>query len=281
VGVVLPNGTVNYNEEVLNQLPTAGGVSLRIEGRYFGPPSPGFVEGAYGVGSTRGSLSATHCVVKDSSQQVVECTLEAGVGAGFRLVVAVGGQRSAPSAATLSFGPPYISASIVAQSRDGGVPTAGGTMVTLMGTNLGAAAADVQVMWNGEVVLNAYFRQLHSAIAVTAPVGEGEEVRVVVTVAGQASNQYRLTYSSPVVTRLSVVRSRLASSMDCSLVGSDGRPVGSGAVAGNATVVLTGENFGLGPHTAVTIGGVECKVAIGDVSHDRILCVTPMCRGTW
>ncbi len=285
VGLVLPNSTVEYSKKALASLPTVGGVLLRIEGDFFGPSHPGFVEGAFGVGSTTGTLAATDCAVLEGGQTAAECRLTPGVGTGFQLVVRVAGQDSEPAAeATLSFAAPVLMYTLVAspsgggETRDGLVPTTGGALVTLVGTNLGSDPNHVVVRWGGVPLTGVRLAVAHSAIAVVAPVGEGVEVEVEMEVGGQTSNVYHLLYAPPAVDSLSISRSGGAlAAMDCSVVGRDGRPLGLSQ--GNVTVVLRGRNFGLGQQTRVDIGGVPCSVLVDVMTHSIILCVSPMCQG--
>ena len=81
-----------------NAARTVGGQRLIISGHDFG--LPGALDGVQ-FGSPGHEQSVLGCVIPDGAHERIECTTPAGVGAGLRWAVLVGGQMSEPSTAAM------------------------------------------------------------------------------------------------------------------------------------------------------------------------------------
>ena len=299
VGVVTANGSVSFAKDDLGRLRTAGGDTLVFRGNHFGAVDGGFPRTATGVSpqplaAMTGGGVTTLCTVPATAPYVeLRCVCPAGVGVGFVWTVSVAGQSSLPLAAVTSFAAPVVTAIVVTSAMTvvplynglPAVPTAGNAVVTLSGVDFGAIATAVVVMWGNDSVPVAVAVP-HSTLTFTAPAGEGPPVNVSVSVAGQSATwlggglTQLFGFSPPAVRGMALLRVVYNTSLDCSVVTADGSPLHSSAsvsAANTATVVLTGDNFGAGPQTSVTVGGTPA--ALLSVSHVRIVFQTGKCFG--
>ncbi len=123
----------------------------QVFGDFFGPVQPNLVEGLTGRAPLPGAaatLQARTCAPLDNSHTQVRCAVPSGVGQAFRWSITVGGATSGPSVVTTSFGPPRVSSFALRTTSGVGsgrasVPTMGGVLVTITGTNLGADVGQV------------------------------------------------------------------------------------------------------------------------------------------
>ena len=188
----------------------------------------------------------------------------------------VGGQASAPSSTTTSFGPPTVTSIAVANvvEEDGSlaVPTAGGATVVITGVNFGPDRGYVSLTWNGVEVAAAVLSVPHTTLTFPSPPGHGGHVDLALSVAGQdmvaaaGVTLPTLQYGRPVVTQQLLLEYSTVSvpgvvatpsTMDCQDTLASGVPVSGGT----AKVVFSGANFGgLQELMDVTIGGVECTL---------------------
>ena len=273
--------------EALSSVSTTGGHTLSIRGSGFGPSGadiPLLVTASTTFTTLNGqtltrTLAVPSCVVVADDD--VQCDLPPGTGAGYRWVVVVAGQESAPSTVPFAFAPPVVTA--VDASPTTALPTTGGVTVTVTGTGFGVDAGVVEVTWNGNAVTGVRVSVPDTQLQFQALPGAGASIALAVRVAGQiaASDAHvlanTLSYRPPVVTSLSLVRVDANSGvpvMDCSVIDNGGYPVRSG---GNATLVLTGSDFGVGAAVAVTVRGVDCVVV--RASPVQLVCVTLLCEG--
>jgi hypothetical protein len=128
-------------------------VAPQIYGDYFGPVQPNLVEVVAGRSAplpSVGTLVARNCAPYDDSHTQVRCTIPAGVGRDFRWSVTVAGVKSALSPVTTSFGPPVVTShSLRVSSGSAAVlrslPTPGGVVVTISGSNFGSDEGQVRL----------------------------------------------------------------------------------------------------------------------------------------
>ena len=128
-------------------LRTVGGDTVTISGKHFGPAlaSYNYIAGTLGgvlllrdardnTGNERVQL--VHCAVTAVNVEIV-CTVPAGFGVRFRLVVTAVGQSSAPSAQLLSFALPAI---LSIGTNNGGDIVTSGNVLRVAGASFGAPA---------------------------------------------------------------------------------------------------------------------------------------------
>ncbi|NLS01651.1 IPTL-CTERM sorting domain-containing protein, partial [Rhizobium sp. P38BS-XIX] len=195
--------------------PTAGGTSVVITGTN--------LSGATSV--LFGASAATSFTVNSASQ--ITATAPAGTGTVDVRVATVGGTSTTTAADQFT----YLQAPVITSISPTSGPSAGGTVVTITGSNFSGASA---VTFGGSAATGVTVVS-GTTITATAPAGTGTvDVRVTTvggTSAASAADQF--TYiPAPTVTSASPT---------------------AGPTAGGATVTLTGTNFtGV---TAVTFGG--------------------------
>lgn len=206
---------------------TQGGYSLTIAGSYLANPT--------GV-----TVGGNTCPVTASSASAITCTAPAGTGLGRDVIVTTGyGSVTAPGA--FSYSPP----STISISPTGG-PAAGGTLVTISGSNL-RSATGVTI---GGMPCTGIASNTDTLLTCTTPAGTGS-ASVVVTTASGSSSGLSFTYASlPSVSSIS--------------------PVG-GPVAGGTAVTIVGAN--LSSAIDVSVGGVAC-VSITANSATQLSCTT-------
>jgi hypothetical protein len=210
-----------------------GGV-LIISGSNF------FTSGAVFIGS----LSVT---TSSWSHTSITGTVPNGALTNQTVVVSTGGQNSS-SAVLFNFLP--ISVSAVSPVSG---PTAGGTLVTIEGTNWGSGSPSVKI--NGNTCVVASFTS--SQVVCTTPAGQGASLALVVTsFAGQSTTASAVwSYSAPVI-----------SSVAPTTINTDG----------TSLVTLVGTNFGTAP--VVTINSKSCPAA--SASHTQVVCTAGSGQGT-
>jgi len=219
--------------------PTGGGTTITVNGT-------AFVSGA----TVRVNGVAATSVTFLSATQVRAVTPAGAAGAQAVQVTNPDGQAATLSGAftyTVSTPAPTLTAVSPASG-----PVAGGTAVTLTGTNFAAGAT---VTIGGSPATSVVVAGATSITAVT-PAGAAGARDVTVTVSGQAATRTGgFTYTASTVTpTLSSVS-----------------PV-SGPAAGGTALTLTGTNFAAG--ATVTVGGAAATSVVV-VSSTRITAVTP------
>jgi IPT/TIG domain len=211
--------------------PTAGGTTVTITGTS--------VTGATGVAF--GATAATSVMVKSATQ--ITATAPAGNPGTVDVTVTTPSGTSPISAADQYT---YVAAPTVTSVSPTGGPTAGGTTVTITGTNLTGASA---VKFGATNATNVSVKSATNVTA-AAPAGSGT-VDVTVTTAGGASatsNNDKYTYVPP-PTVMSISPS-------------------SGPTAGGTIVTITGTNFTSGSTvsfastgaTGVTVNGARTQI---------------------
>jgi hypothetical protein len=157
------------------------------------------------------------------------------------LQLSVTGQTT--SINNFAFGPPTISS----VSTPDGMPTIGGTNVTIAGANFGltgtAAIGGVPC---------PILAQSHVLLVCRLPSGSGSNLAVVVTVQGRPSNSVLVSYAPPQLTAILPI---------------------IGPTSGSIPVNLTGSNFGL--TGSATVGGRSCIPTGLGWSHTFIQCNLP------
>ena len=210
----------------------AGGTAVTITGTNF----------AAGATVKFGSTAATNVVVVSST--TITATTPAGSAGAVTVTVTANGQSGSLTSGFTYVVPPTVSS--VAPSSGS---TAGGTAVTITGTNFVAGAT---VTFGSTAATNVVVVS-GTSITATTPAGSSGAVTVTVTVSGQ-SGSLPSGYTYVVAPTVSSVTP------------------GSGPVAGGTAVTITGTNFAAG--ATVTIGGTSAtNVAV--VNGTTITATTP------
>ena len=211
---------------------TLGGTAVTITGTNF----------AAGATATFGGTAATNVVVVNSTS--ITATTPAGSAGAVTVVVTVNGQNG-----TLTNGYTYVVVPTVTSVSPNNGSTAGGTAVTITGTNFaaGATATFGGTAATNVVVVNS------TTITATTPAGSAGAVIVMVTVNGQrGSLSNGFTYlAPPTVSSVSP---------------------NSGSTAGGTAVTITGTNFAAG--ATATFGGTAATNVVV-VNGTTITATTP------
>jgi hypothetical protein len=233
--------TIAVNGLVPNQGPVAGGTSVTITGTNFGPDST----------VSFGPNAATHVVVVNSTTITATSpasTLGGDHSGGVAVTVTDAGGTSNPQTFTY-IAPPIINANGIVPDFG---PTAGGTNVTITGSNFQTTATTTVTFAGAQatnvVVVNG------TTITATSPAGTAGVANVVVTDPFGSSAPQPFTYLAP------------------PLVGVNGLNPAFGPTTGGLTVTITGSN--LTGTTAVTFGGVP-GTNIVNVSDSQITVKNP------
>ena len=219
---------------VASTAPTSGSVPITVQGSNFGSAGARVV------------LGTQEIIPDTSSHTALVFSLPAGQGANVPLRVSVGGQLSA--ATSLSYDPPVLTGISPAYG-----PTAGGTRLTLTGSNFGLTPS---VSIGGRPASLAA-PATHTSLEVDLPAGEGSNQPVLVTVDGRSSGALEFDYDPPVIQNV------VASSFP---------------TAGGSTVTLTGLNFGLDP--SVKVNGIDATIVAGSAGHESVSFLLPAGQGT-
>jgi hypothetical protein len=214
--------------------PTAGGTAVTITGTNF----------AAGATVTFGSTAATNVVVVSSTS--ITATTPAGTAGAVTVTVNNSGGRSG----SLATGFTYVVGPGVSNVSPSTGPVAGGTAVTITGTNFasGATVAFGSAAATNVVVVSS------TSITATTPAGTAGAVTVTVTLNGQSGSLASgFTYIGlPTVTSVSP---------------------NSGSTLGQTAVTITGTNFAAG--ATVTFGGAAATSVVV-VNSTTITALTPV-----
>ncbi|MCP5543847.1 MAG: IPT/TIG domain-containing protein [Akkermansiaceae bacterium] len=209
---------------------TAGGTRITIHGSNFGLSPVVHLNGA-----DLTPVSASHNLLLVDSPP--------GEGIAIPLTVEVGGQVS--NEFLFSYDPPQV-ASVSPSSA----PTAGGSVITLTGLNFGLAPS----VSLGGTSVGDLLGSSHNLITFTAPPGQGTNLPLVVTAAGQSSPPVSFSYGAPAITSISPA---------------------NGTTAGGTRITIHGSNFGLSP--VVHLNGADLTPV--SASHNLLLVDTPPGEG--
>ena len=211
---------------------TAGGTAVTITGTNF----------VTGATATFGGTAATNVVVVNST--TITATTPAGSAGAVTVTVTVSGQSG-----SLANGFSYILPPTVSSVSPNSGSTAGGTAVTITGTNFvaGATATFGGTAATSVVVVNS------TTITATTPAGSAGAVTVTVTVSGQ-SGSLATGFTYAVIPTVSSVSPN------------------SGPTAGGTAVTITGTNFAIG--ATVTFGATAATNVVV-VSATQITATTP------
>jgi hypothetical protein len=220
--------------------PTGGGTAVTLTGTNF----------AAGATVTIGGAAATSVVVASSTS--ITAVTPAGTAGARDVRVTLSGGQTFTRTGGFTYTAPVASPTLSAVSPASGT-TAGGTAVTLTGTNFAAGAT---VTIGGAAATSVVVASSTSITAVTpAGTAGARDVRVTLSGGQTATRTGGFTYTSPAATpTLSAIS-----------------PV-SGPTAGGTAVTLSGTNFAAG--ATVTIGGTAATSVV-IASSTRITAVTP------
>jgi len=229
----------NYNAPVIQTVnptngPTAGGTTLTLQGTDFG--TTGFV-------TVGGSFAQP--LSNGWSPTQIQCTLPMGQGTNQPVFVTVGGQQSA--ARRFDYDAPLIN-----NVSPGHAPTAGGTNITLTGTNFGSGGS-VTV---GGIPALSYPSWGQGTIVFQLPPGVGSNLPVVVTAGNQPGPAAYFSYDAPGIKSLSPT---------------------NGPTAGGINVTITGTNFGTTGF--IEVGGHPALLGTNGWTPTNIQCVLPRGQG--
>jgi hypothetical protein len=219
-----------------NQGSTSGSQSVTITGT-------NFVSGAT---VTFGSVAATNVTVVNNT--TITATTPANSTGAVTVTVTNAGSLSG----SLTNGFTYLIIPTVTSVSPASGPTAGGTSVTITGTNFasGATVTFGSAAATNAVVVNS------TTITATTPAGSAGAVTVTVTVGGQSGSLANaFTYGQPTVTSVSP---------------------SNGPVAGGTSVTITGTNFA--PGATVTFGSASAT-NVTVVNSTTITATTPAVGG--
>ena len=211
---------------------TAGGTAVTITGTNF----------AAGATATFGGAAATNVVVVNST--TITATTPAGSAGAVTVTVTVNGQNG-----SLTNGYTYVVVPTVTSVSPNNGPPAGGTAVTITGTNFaaGATATFGGAAATNVVVVNS------TTITATTPAGSAGAVTVTVTVNGQIGS---------LTNGFSYVVAPTVSSVSPN----------SGSTLGGTAVTITGTNFATG--ATATFGGTAATNVVV-VNSTTITATTP------
>ena len=212
---------------------TAGGTAVTITGTNF----------AAGATVTFGGTAATNVVV--TSATTITATTPAGVAG----AVAVAVTNPSGLSGSLASGFTYLAAPTVTSVSPNSGSTAGGTAVTITGTNFATGAT---VTFGGTAATNVVVVNA-TTITATTPAGSAGAGTVTVTVSGQ-SGSLTNGYTYVVVPTVTSVSPN------------------NGGTAGGTAVTITGTNFAAG--ATVTFGGTAATNVVV-VNSTTITATTP------
>ena len=223
---------------------TVGGTRVTLRGHDLGfaPARRDMVAGGYApvvvvtYGPTGTEYTATNCTLDADSNQAVACDTVAGVGAAHLWTVTIDGAAASSGALRTSYELPTIATVASAQP----LATAGGTPVTVTGTNFGAvgSGATVHAVY-GDALYEAACEVTvdHTTMVCTSVEGRGAGQHWRVFVAGQQSawspSGQATSYAAPVVTDVEV-QARAGDDGDATDGSGGGGGGGGGGVAVSA-----------------------------------------------
>ena len=280
----------DMNGGALNATATEGGSMMLLTGRNFGPTmarmsAAGMSEGAItltasiqsgGVAASSSYVFSMPCTmyrVSPHDNTAMNCTVPAGISSNLGAVVTIevdygGGLgvsscTTALSASKMSYGVPVVNSISTAT----GLPTAGGSAVTISGSNFGAKGVEYNLVT--ALMNNAYFSSTincavttaHTAVSCTAASGIGSNVDWTLSVGGQTSAVVSGQSSYGIPTISSVTSSE------------------SFATSGGVSFTLLGTNIGDDiMHIVVTYGpttGSEYVASCSiEVAHTTLKCLS-------
>jgi hypothetical protein len=211
---------------------TAGGTGVTVSGANF----------TAGATVSFGSTPATNVAIVNGT--TITATTPAGTTGAVTVTVTANGQSG-----SLARGYSYVTAPTVTGVTPNSGPAAGGTAVTITGTNFGAGAT---VTFGGAAATNVAVVN-NTTITAATPAGSAGAARVTVTVNGQSGSLTNgFTYgASPTVNNVSPNR---------------------GSTLGGTAVTITGANFATG--ATVTFGAAAATNVVV-VSGTQITAATP------
>lgn len=216
-------------------LPTRGNVTLTLQGQHFGTD----------IAKVSVMVGAANCpLLEPLSDNQIRCTAPPGVGTGNAVRAIVAGQSSNV------LGVDY-QAPVIQQVGPAALPTQGATTITLIGQNFGTTGASVSI--GGESCPLIESGQDHEMIRCSAPPGQGLDVPILLSVAGQAANSANIDYLPPAISGLSPALL---------------------PTAGNEVLTITGSNFGTSGGS-VSVAGNLCPIEPGGQNHNSIRCMPP------
>jgi cysteine-rich repeat protein len=224
--------------------PTSGGLRLTISGAAFSPTGNSV------------TVDGLTCPIVVESASEIQCMVPEGTGVANDVVVS--DDAGTPSnAQSFAYDGPVIDSISPTDGR-----ASGGTVLTLTGSNFGAASADavrsVSIGATGEACALVPGAGAHTEVQCTTPPGTGTDVGVSITVDGQTSNSALYDYNPPPsISSLSLT---------------------SGATAGGEPLTINGLHFKKGSGgSGVVIDNKACPVTLD--SETEIVCTTPAGAG--
>jgi hypothetical protein len=249
----------------LSQFVTSGGEEVLIRGDEFGPADNNPVQVSYGVNGTE--YTAADCAVH-VPYTTLRCVTLPGVGRDHVWRVVVGLQQATVNTSVLSsYIAPVIDVVAAVGVGNAALPTEGGTLVHINGSNFGPAAAFNPLdLWYVSVAVNNTLRGAscaflveHTSIVCATVAAAGHSFRWQLSTGGQVSapSTTMVSYAPPAITAV-VAPTRLVTS-------------------GGDNITVTGSNFGPPRHTlglAVLYASDRFAASCVVASHGSITCVS-------
>ena len=214
---------------------TAGGELLDVRGSNLGTSGTVRIAGEPCV-TTGAGTSHGHSLIR--------CRTPEGVGTNQPLQVDISGQAASTP---ISYRAPVLTGGTLTAG-----PTLGGNEIELVGTDLGPSPLSVPRSVLVGITACEVLTAGHTSLRCRVPPGQGRDLAVRATVAGQLSNPLVYSYRAPVV--LDVVPGTLPT-------------------AGGVLVTVRGQDFG--PDPQVSIGAASCQRS-GAASDSVVTCTAPI-----
>jgi IPT/TIG domain/Tyrosine-protein kinase ephrin type A/B receptor-like len=228
-----------YISSVVPSLLGTAGTTLTLHGSNFGA-----------TGATV-SVGGVACGISSQNNTYAVCSAAEGQGYNKAVVLTVGSQGS--NSVLRNYTLPHLTSITPANG-----PSAGGTTLTIAGTNLGTSGS-VTIGGVSCTVLGG--GHTHTQIKCTQPAGVGTGLVVALSVSGQNSdNTLSFSYDAPVINGISPTHT---------------------PSEGGSFITVTGVNFGSGTSGGViSFGAQTCSYLAVNYGHSQIVCAAPSGSGT-
>ena len=210
-----------------------------------------------GVTYQSGSViyAAYNCTIKVNHTQMW-CRTAPGVGTVFKWTVEIGLQATRPVyyLQTTSYAPPVITGDNTLSSSTAQPTTAGGTDLVLYGYNFGARlAGDVSINFDGTFIPNATVTVDHSAVTFKSLPTDKSNVSVTLTVQGQTTSSWLVGIMPPTFSLAGISVEEYDEDTYVPFA-----TYNLPSTVLRAMTTITGQSFGSGVNTTVTIGAGGC-----------------------
>ena len=255
---VLTNPTISAYPAALG--PTSGGTVVAFAGS-FTVASPAIGVTATYTASQAGTLAATSCSIVSAS--TVQCTTAAGTGTGFTWSLSFDGYVVNGGGSSV-----YSQSTVTAVSGGSALPLAGGSIVTLTGTNFGPLGTTISAVYGSYTATTCFVSVAHTTVQCTSVAGSGSAAgyRWTVTTNGLAgvlsTSSVMVRYAVPVVS--GQLGGDMLNTAGGTVVHLTGMNFGSGSPAPTATYgASSGTEFTASSCTVVSDAQLDCTTVAG------------------